>query len=639
MNPHRDALPGRIALWFALALCAAASFWIADGVAPWSSSRPNVWHHYEYLAEGFLAGHTYLSVEPAPELATLRDPYDPAENAPYRLWDASLYKGRYYLYYGPAPALALMAPWRVLTGRMLPQRLAVALFAAGGLAGLALLLREVRAKCFPGLSGGALGAILLTAFHAAWLPVILRRPGVWELPIVSAAACLWWSLYFLWRFRESGGRAHWAAAVGLALALMIGCRATNVPEAGLVLLLLLAPFSDGAQGKAPRWAPACAGCALVLAAGVALLFYNHSRFGGWLDFGQAYMLTGRDARHSTLASPAFVPFNVWTYLVSMPELGPYFPFIHATWPDKFPAGYLGYEAMYGALFVMPVQLAGLVGLDWARRNRRSPGSRGAALVVAAAACSTAFAGAILFCYVGASTRYIAELFAGWTVVTSVGLMAVFGGDGARRPGRLTRGLAAAAACWTIACVWLASAEFRGFMRQTNPGTYRAAAHALDYPSEWWIRGRGIRFGPLDLGVRVPPTSPPGETVLAASGFPEKVNQLVLDRVDAGHLRLILNGNEDSVLETPQFAVRDSSLRVRLSAPWLYPPPEHPYWDHVGDAAHRADLQALFSVDWGSGSQSAHSAHSFDAAGYAPAVLGPQAAYPDTPYVESAVPAP
>jgi hypothetical protein len=177
------------------------------------------------------------------------------------------------------------------------------------------------------------------------------------------------------------------------------------------------------------------------------------------------------------------------------------------------------------------------------------------------------------------------------------------------------------------------------MRQTNPGTYRAVAHALDYPSEWWIRGRGIRFGPLDLGVRVPPSSPPGETVLAASGFPEKVNQLVLDRVDAAHLRLILNGNEDSVLETPQIAIRDASLRVRLSAPWLYPPPEHPYWDQVGDPARRAELQTLFSVDWGPGSQSAHSAHSFDAAGFAPAVLGLQEAYPGTPYIESAAPVP
>jgi hypothetical protein len=73
----------------------------------------NAWHHYEYLAEGFLRGHTYLPVEPDPRLLQLSDPYDPVANRPYRLWDASLYHGRYYLYYGPAPAITLMLPWRL----------------------------------------------------------------------------------------------------------------------------------------------------------------------------------------------------------------------------------------------------------------------------------------------------------------------------------------------------------------------------------------------------------------------------------------------------------------------------------------------------------------------------------------------
>jgi hypothetical protein len=213
-------------------------------------------------------------------------------------------------------------------------------------------------------------------------------------------------------------------------------------------------------------------------------------------------------------------------------------------------------------------------------------------------------------------------------------MAVFGSEGAQRFGRGARVLAAGAACWTIACVWLASAEFRGFMRQTNPGTYRAVAHALDYPSEWWIEGRGIRFAPVDLVVRIPPSAPVGETVLAASGFPEKVNQLVLDRVDSGHVRLILNGNEDSVLKSPGLAVPDGAFRVRLAAPWLYPPPEHPYWDRYGDAARRLEVQTLFSVDLGAGALAAHSTHAFDASGFEPAVLGASGADPRTPYVES-----
>jgi hypothetical protein len=633
MTPSRGSLPDRLGILLALGICAGAAFWIADGVAPWDGDRSNVWHHYEYLADAFMGGHTYLPVQPPPELLKLRDPYDPVANAPYRLWDASLYQGKYYLYYGPAPAIALMVPWRILTGHRLPQRMAVAIFAAAGLAALALLLWEVRLACFPGLSGAALGGILFVAFHAAWLPVILRRPGFWELPIVAAAACLWWALYFLWRFRESGGRPGWAAAAGAALALMMGCRATTVFEAGFVLLLLLAPFPGLAPGKIARLRAAAIAAALVLAGGIALLAYNHARFGRWLEFGQSYMLTGDDNRGARLFNPSYIPFNAWTYLSSVPEFGPYFPFVHGAWPARFPPGYLMFEAMYGAFFAVPVQFAAAAGLLWAWRSRRDPAMQGAALAVAGAAASTLFAGAILFCWQGACSRYIVELVAGWTVATSVGLMALFGSDAPVRFGRPARALAVAAACWSVACVWLASAEFRGFMRVTNPATYRAVGHALDYPSLWWIRMKAIRFGPVDVDVRIPDASPVGRTILVASGFPEKVNQLAIERVGRDQVRLILAGNADSVLETQPFAVGDGQLQLRLAAPWLYPPAEHPYWDDVNEAT-RVELQTLFFLDRGAGALSTHSSRSFETSGFEPDVRDAPGPAPGLPYVEA-----
>ena len=198
--------PAVLGALMAFLLCAAASFWITGGVAPWERDRANLWHHYEYLAEGFLHGHTYLSVDPAPELARLADPYDPSANEPYRLWDASLYQGRYYLYYGPTPALALMAPWRALTGHTLPQRTAVALFACIAMAALARLLWEVRSRYFPGVSAVAFAGVLIVAFHASWLPVTLRRPGVWELPIVAADACL-----FTFSFTSTVASTGWSS--------------------------------------------------------------------------------------------------------------------------------------------------------------------------------------------------------------------------------------------------------------------------------------------------------------------------------------------------------------------------------------------------------------------------------------------
>src|SRR5688572_9679064 len=87
---------------------------------------------YGLLVRGYLKGQLHLDAVPDPRLKTLADPYDPAQNAPYRLPDASYFNERYYLYFGPVPAVVLMAPYELLTGRELPTGAATFVFAALG---------------------------------------------------------------------------------------------------------------------------------------------------------------------------------------------------------------------------------------------------------------------------------------------------------------------------------------------------------------------------------------------------------------------------------------------------------------------------------------------------------------------------
>jgi hypothetical protein len=620
---------GGLALWISAGACAAAAFWISAGVTPWRGDTANVWHHYEYLAEGVVHGHTYLPLEPAPQLLALKDPYDPAANAPYRLWDASLYNGRYYLYFGPAP-LVLFVPWRIITGAALPQNLAAAALAALGLAALARLLWEVRLRHFPRLSGWGLAAVTAVAFHASWLPVTLRRSGVWDVPVASATAFAWLSLYLLWRFHESGGRARWAVATGACLALLMASRVTFVPGAAALALLMLVPAGGPGSDRARRWGAACAGAAVAAAGGLALLAYNRARFGSWTEFGLRYVLFGEDYRGIRFFSAGLAPFNAWTYLFSAPQPGPYFPFLHPYWTDATPAGFVGFEEVYGILFMAPVHLAGLAAIAWAARPGGARGSGAPALLAGAAALSLS-AASILFCWAWACSRYTNELAAGWTVATAVGLMAIFGAEGAR-PGRAVRALAALASVWSVACVWLASAEFRGFMAQTNPRAYAAAAHVLDYPALWASRARGVEFGPAELRIRTPGAGAAGDCVLLASGRVQRLNQLVLRPAGAGRFTLRLVENEHLVLSSPPLEAPGGVLRVRVAAPWLYPPAESPYWDAAGPAA-RAGLRTLFSISWDGGSVSARSEHSADPVGFEPAVRrSPES--PGGAYVES-----
>ena len=138
-------------------------------------------------------------------------------------------------------------------------------------------------------------------------------------------------------------------------------------------------------------------------------------------------------------------------------------------------------------------------------------------------------------------------------------------------------------------------------------------------------------------LRIPPGPAGARTTLMANGRPQRVNQLILERVDGDRVRLVLVQNEFRVLESPALAVKAGRLAVRLDAPWLYPPPAHPYWDGM-DPAAALELQTLFGIAWDSGAVTAHSIRSVDPVGFEPAVAGSAQAEPDTPSVESIAPA-
>ena len=61
--------------------------------------------YYKLLVRGWQKGQLNIDKDPAPELLALKDPYDPEQNGPYKLGDISLYRGKYYTYFGAAPAL------------------------------------------------------------------------------------------------------------------------------------------------------------------------------------------------------------------------------------------------------------------------------------------------------------------------------------------------------------------------------------------------------------------------------------------------------------------------------------------------------------------------------------------------------
>jgi hypothetical protein len=113
----------------------------ATGPFAWRGDKNG---YYNLLARGFLSGHLYTVVQPKAALLALPDPWDPRVPDELRWQDMVLYNGRYYLYFGAAPAALLLAPWRAVTGNDMPENFAVCILAfAGFLFGCGALLRVV----------------------------------------------------------------------------------------------------------------------------------------------------------------------------------------------------------------------------------------------------------------------------------------------------------------------------------------------------------------------------------------------------------------------------------------------------------------------------------------------------------------
>ena len=139
---------------------------------------------YVALGESFLQGQLSLLAKPDPEFMALQDPYDPAKRVGTFLWDASYYEGKYYLYWGPVPALAFAAIEGVTKIRP-PGALLVVLCYMGLPIILTILLYQLRKSFFPHAPGFFIGLCTLMGFINLPFLFLLARPAVYETSIIA----------------------------------------------------------------------------------------------------------------------------------------------------------------------------------------------------------------------------------------------------------------------------------------------------------------------------------------------------------------------------------------------------------------------------------------------------------------------
>ncbi|HYO79331.1 MAG TPA: hypothetical protein VE010_22895, partial [Thermoanaerobaculia bacterium] len=297
------------------------------------------------------------------------------------LWDASLYNGRYYLYFSPVPILLFVLPFRVVSGGLPSDELTAAFFfvwaflASVAFAWRALRHSEARQLPFP------LWVLLIGT--GTIVPWVLLEVRVYEVAsaCLTAMAATW--AFTLLRFLERP-TVRTAAWMGLFLALTIAAKPN------MIVLLVVAA---AAMWKQRRKLAAIA-LVPVLVIGSAYAIYNYARFQSPFETGITYQLTIVPMKNYTpcrlcTASDASRFFNtLLQYLSLPPKFMSDFPFVDLRWNDvdkniSFPATP---EQVGGIAAITPLTMVGtaLIALLFLARRTSGAPPRAAMLLMAAA---------------------------------------------------------------------------------------------------------------------------------------------------------------------------------------------------------------------------------------------------------------
>jgi hypothetical protein len=548
--------------------------------------------YYNFLIDGWLDGQLHMKVNVPPALLALDDPYDPQKRPPdLGLHDASFYRGKYYVYFGVAPVVALMLPFRLITGLDLPLGAAVLAFAYGGFLAMAALWLDVRRRYFPETGMIVAVLIVLTLGLANLVPVLLRRPHMWELPIGAGFCFAMLTLLAVWRSlhaADAAGRATWFGAAGLCLGLAIASRPTYLLASPLLAVPLLFWWRES---RVLPWRPLVSAVVPLAVIGAAMAWHNYARFGNPLQFGQAYQFSLDYESKMQHFSPGYVGFNGWRYFFSVAEWSRYFPFIGpAELPTK-PRGFGGHDDVYGVLANLPFAWLALAAPLALWRRDATERRRLGAWLLAATVLFAVMAG-VLLCFFGSLARYQVDFTPTLMLLAGVGLLAIERWRQAVGARALRTGVRAG---WGVAAVASAifgvlfSLQSNGRLRDIDADAFRATARLFNRLPALVERLGGVRHGPIELTFQLPPAAAGSRRLIVSAGNAPAVDKVFMRQLEGNRVHFeIQTANDVTRLTRPVVFDFSQPHTLRLAMGSLLPPETHP----AADALSKVQFDAL-----------------------------------------------
>lgn len=323
---------------------------------------------YDDLANAFIAGSVSLDKDVPDFLGDLDNPYDPGERNAYlasvgdpalsdSFTDFAYFGDRFYLYFGPVPALELFVSCKLLTGADMPTWLAVFFYGSAFFVLVKVLLLQFSRKMMDARI--SIGAFLLLDLmlccssgflYLGYLPVVYSAPIAASLAHLVAALSCW-----LLAKKGEGALSRPLLAVGaLLMVLTLGCRQSFVICALLAIPLF---WDEIVQHRAFFSKKGALNTALVivpfLLVGAAAMLYNEARFGSPFDFGASYNLTSNDMTQRGFEWARF-PLGVFAYLFQSLSVSSAFPYLFTNDVMGDYQGFTSSEPMFGGFYAFNV---------------------------------------------------------------------------------------------------------------------------------------------------------------------------------------------------------------------------------------------------------------------------------------------
>ncbi len=318
-------------------------------------------HYYTQLADGFNNGQLYLERKPNRALIETADLNDPNSRPTFdrEIWDLSLYKEKFYLYWGPIPAL-IIAPLQLLLARSITDIYLVYFFAIGLLIFNTLIILKLQRAFFPKLPAWNLFICIPLIGFIAPIPWSLNIPQVYEAAIGAGQFFLMGGIYFsLLAFGKTPSHKTHLFLAGLCWACSVGSRAINVFS--VIFCVLLICYWIASESTKPLnlkkyiWDISAPFIPLIFGA-LAIGWYNWARFDSPFEFGLRYQITifNLNKHLDWIFQADYFFLNLYHYLFQPFEFISQFPFIKPIINTNFPETYFYIAGpVTGLLFSAP----------------------------------------------------------------------------------------------------------------------------------------------------------------------------------------------------------------------------------------------------------------------------------------------